>query len=61
MPIAILIILFSLLFIFNAKWEERELTERFGEEYKEYKRKVPFIIPRWKRKTDENKLHRMKF
>lgn len=27
-----------------AKWEEKELTQRFGEEYLQYKRRVPFII-----------------
>ena len=31
--------------------EERELIERFGEEYRKYQRKVPRLIPRW-RKTN---------
>ena len=26
--------------------EEKELEARFGEEYKEYKRKTPFLIPK---------------
>ena len=29
--------------------EERELVERFGEEYRRYQREVPRIIPRWRR------------
>ena len=38
-------ILFSALFGFVAKWEERELTERFGAQYEQYRRAVPFFIP----------------
>lgn len=30
--------------------EERELVARFGEEYLDYRRRVPFIIPRLRRK-----------
>jgi len=29
-----------------AKEEDKELEERFGEEYREYKRVVPMLIPR---------------
>ncbi|NMB54450.1 MAG: isoprenylcysteine carboxylmethyltransferase family protein [Leptolinea sp.] len=35
-----------LLMLYIKKFEERELEARFGEEYKEYKTKTPFIIPR---------------
>lgn len=29
--------------------EERELMERFGEEYRKYQREVPRLIPRWRK------------
>jgi len=49
------ILLMTLLFIPHfylvAKWEERELTERFGEEYLKYKKRVPFIVPSLKKRT----------
>ena len=35
-----------LLMLYIKKFEERELEARFGEEYKEYKAKTPFLIPR---------------
>ena len=33
--------------------EERELIERFGEEYRAYQRKVPGLIPRWRKTSSE--------
>ena len=41
----ILTILFIIFYCSYAKWEEKELTERFGEEYAEYKKTVPFFVP----------------
>ena len=30
-----------------ARSEERKMEEEFGEEYREYRRRVPMLIPRW--------------
>ncbi len=39
------IIMTSLLVIFVKLWEENNLEERFGDSYREYKKKVSFLIP----------------
>jgi protein-S-isoprenylcysteine O-methyltransferase Ste14 len=40
--------------IYIKRIEEKELEERFGSEYSEYKKKTPFLIPRfWKREREE--------
>jgi protein-S-isoprenylcysteine O-methyltransferase Ste14 len=49
-PIAIMAVLFLVHFILVAKWEERELTQRFGDQYRDYKQQVPFFIPGRRRK-----------
>jgi protein-S-isoprenylcysteine O-methyltransferase Ste14 len=38
------------IFIYIKLIEERELEERFGFEYLEYKRKTPFLIPRFRKR-----------
>jgi protein-S-isoprenylcysteine O-methyltransferase Ste14 len=40
----------ALLLLYIKRMEEKELAERFGEEYLAYKRDVPFIIPRMPRR-----------
>jgi protein-S-isoprenylcysteine O-methyltransferase Ste14 len=47
--LVIMTVLFLVLFIFVAKWEEQELTDRFGDTYHHYKETVPFFIPYPKR------------
>jgi protein-S-isoprenylcysteine O-methyltransferase Ste14 len=43
---AMVVALASLLLIYLKRVEEKELAERFGENYQVYRRDVPFIIPR---------------
>jgi protein-S-isoprenylcysteine O-methyltransferase Ste14 len=40
----------SLLITYLKKVEDKELAERFSEQYLEYKERVPFIVPRLPRK-----------
>jgi protein-S-isoprenylcysteine O-methyltransferase Ste14 len=44
--ILIVVALATLLLVYIKRMEEKELAERFGEEYLTYRRDVPFIIPR---------------
>lgn len=44
--IVIVVSLGTLLLVYLKRMEEKELAERFGEEYLAYRRDVPFIIPR---------------
>jgi len=44
-PLAMVTIQAIIHFVVVAKWEEKELTRRFGKEYPEYKERVPFFIP----------------
>lgn len=41
----IVTLMFMILFYFVARWEEKELEERFGKEYQKYKEEVPLFIP----------------
>ncbi len=41
----------AFLLVYLKRMEEKELAERFGEEYLAYRRDVPFIIPRIPRKS----------
>jgi protein-S-isoprenylcysteine O-methyltransferase Ste14 len=46
-PVLLLVmIIFSVLLTFIYKHETPELTERFGKEYLEYRKRTPFLIPR---------------
>ncbi|MBE3063758.1 MAG: isoprenylcysteine carboxylmethyltransferase family protein [Spirochaetes bacterium] len=49
-PIAIATVFGFVHFMLVAKWEERELTERLGKEYLDYKQRVPFFIPSIRRR-----------
>ena len=44
--IGIVCALYFLLFLYIKMIEEREMAERFGEEYLEYMETIPFIIPK---------------
>jgi protein-S-isoprenylcysteine O-methyltransferase Ste14 len=44
--VALALVLGSLLITYLKNVEEKELAERFGEPYLDYKRSVPFIVPR---------------
>ncbi|MGB2897396.1 MAG: isoprenylcysteine carboxylmethyltransferase family protein [Anaerolineales bacterium] len=44
--VAFVLILAALLVLYLKRVEEKELAERFGEDYLAYKREVPFIIPK---------------
>jgi protein-S-isoprenylcysteine O-methyltransferase Ste14 len=41
-----IVALATLLLVYLKRVEEKELAERFGEDYRAYRREVPFIIPR---------------
>ena len=50
-PLGILTVLAFAHFMLVAKWEEKELTERFGKTYLDYKASVPFFIPSLRQKS----------
>ena len=45
-PLAFLSVIFFVHFLFVAKWEEKELQARFGQEYEDYRKRVPLLVPR---------------
>jgi protein-S-isoprenylcysteine O-methyltransferase Ste14 len=45
-PLGFLTVIFLMHFFAVAKWEERELRERFGQEYIDYAKRVPLVFPR---------------
>ena len=51
-PLGLLAVLAFVHFMFVARWEEKELTERFGKTYLDYKTRVPFFIPSLRRNSD---------
>ena len=48
-PLILMTPIYSPMLISLLFYEEKELIRRYGEKYTEYKRKVPFLIPRLKR------------
>lgn len=44
--VTLVLILAGLLVLYLTRVEEKELAERFGEDYLVYMREVPFIIPK---------------
>jgi len=44
--ILLVLVIFTALLTFIYRHETRELTERFGGEYLEYRKKTSFLIPR---------------
>jgi len=48
MTCVIPISLFSIMILWLKLWEEPRLERRFGQAYRDYKRRTPFLIPRFK-------------
>ena len=49
-PLLLMTPIYSPILIATLLYEERELIQRYGENYLDYKRKVPFLIPRFKKR-----------
>ena len=48
-PLILMTFIYNPMLIALLYYEEKELNQRFGESYKDYKKKVPFLIPRFKK------------
>jgi protein-S-isoprenylcysteine O-methyltransferase Ste14 len=51
MAFLIPVVILTVLVLYLKLWEEPNLEMRFGEAYRAYKRKTPFLIPRWRGRT----------
>lgn len=49
--LALTLAVFSVLLTYIYVHETRELAARFGDDYRDYRRQTPFLIPRCRRKT----------
>jgi len=50
-PLAFLTVIFFIHFLLVAKWEEKELLVRFGQEYEDYRKRVPLLVPRFRNRN----------
>ncbi len=50
--IILTVFIFGLLLTFINKHETRELAERFGKEYLDYRERTPFLLPSFRRKPE---------
>lgn len=51
-PLALMKFVYNPMLITLLFYDEKELNQRFGENYKDYRKKVPFHISEYKRHTE---------